>query len=288
MPKPHASEKKKLPALLRGLRWVMGPVLLVAVLGWIAGNGRASATSRAPEAPAASHAEPATDAPQAASALGPAQVQDLSPAARADLLRETERIVAERNRDSQKERAAFAADGWDMVRTDAPDHALVGLDPALLAGREDELRVQIASTVAGPEQAGKLAEIARRAKSEQTRTLAVEALGRIGAPQAQKELFGLLTEGGFDGQDPARRAIAPLLHPKELDEPYAAQLAAQLDSQKLTPVERKQIAFTLALVGLRDGTQLPAPVLEQLSASSRELLASMTALASQSNPLHSR
>src|SRR5207237_67588 len=123
-----------------------------------------------------------------------------------------------------KDRAAFAADGWEKVSAPPPDARVLALDPQLVDGREDELHAQIASTVAAPADADKLAEIARKAHEPRTRTAAVEAIGRIGGPQAQKALFDLFKQGGLDQEDPARRAIAPLLRPAELHDPYAAEL----------------------------------------------------------------
>jgi len=265
----------------KALRWVAGPAALLGLLAWVSGGpGPAKATSR-PDVAATPEAAPSF----AASALGSVPKADLSPAARLAALADTRRIVEERNREAAKDRAAFAADGWQMVRAEAPDARVVSLDPALLGeGRETDLRVQIASTVGSPAQAGKLADIARRAREEETRVAAVEALGRIAGAEAQRSLYDLLVEGGLDAEDPARRAIAPLLRPTDLDDPYAARLAAQLDSDKLTAVERKQIAFTLALVGLRDGMELPPATLASLSPRARELVAAMTALATQSNP----
>ena len=43
------------------------------------------------------------------------------------------------------------------------------------------------------------------------------------------------------------------LRPSGLDDELAGRLAAQLDGETLTAVEKKQLAFTLALLGLRDG-----------------------------------
>lgn len=255
----------------KALKWVVGPAALAAVLAWIASGEAATAASPAPSALPA----------YAASSIGAAVRQDLSRAAQASAAHETERIVRERNQPGQRERASFQADGWELVKAPPPEPGLTSLDPALLDGREDDLRVQIASTVAAPEQAGRLAAIARGARKPETRTAAVEALGRIGGPEAQHELFALLTDAGFEAEDPARRAIAPLLRPAELGEPYAADLAAQLDSARLTAAERKQIAFTLALVGLRDGTELPPAIVKSLSPGARELLQSMRALATQ-------
>ena len=260
------------------LKWIGGPVLLLAALGWMVGFGQASATAR----PAQDDADQAV---RRASIAGMAAGQDSSPAAKASSLRDVQRVVAERNQAGEADKKAFRDDGWELVKTDAPDARLVDFDPKLLDGREDELRVQLASTVAAPAQAGKLAEIARRARLPETRIAAVEGLGRIGGEAAQRELLGLLTAPPLDAGDPARRVVAPLLRPAELSDPFAGELAAHLDSDKLTAVERKQLAFTLALVGLRDGTQLPDATLSSLSPAARDLLASMMALASRSSSL---
>jgi hypothetical protein len=68
-----------------------------------------------------------------------------------------------------------------------------------------------------------------------------------------------------------------LLRPKALDDPLAARMAALLDSSALSGGEKQQVAFTLAMVGLRDGMELPESV--ELSPEAKQLLASMRALA---------
>ncbi len=271
-------------ALARAVRWVVGPTALAALLIWVVGF-RATADARVnPKTVRPAVAAPVAEPSYTASAIGAVDVASLSPAARAAAKRAADKEVAEKNQEAGKDKRAFAEGGWELVKTAPPDARVVGLDPALLNGREAELRVQVSSTVAAPAQTGKLAEIARRASDEQTRTVAVEALGRVGGSDAQHALFELLS-ADLPADDAARRAIVPLLRPTDLNEPYASELARTLDSSKVTPVERKQLAFTLALVGLRDGTELPAPALMGLTPSSRELLASMRALATTS---HSR
>ena len=59
------------------------------------------------------------------------------------------------------------------------------------------------------------------------------------------------------------------------DKSAVAALSSLLDSPSLSEVEKQQIAFTLALIGLRDGMTLDAP----LSADARALIDQMTALA---------
>lgn len=184
--------------------------------------------------------------------------------------------VARRNHEAHRDEEAFTRAGWKMVVADPPDKRLVKLDPALLDGREREVRVQIASTMATPEMAPNLARIAARAHDPMTRVDAVEALGRVGAsPEAQKELLGLVDT--LPADDEARRAVVPLLRPRALDDEETPKLAALLDSPSLSPQEKQQLAFTLALVGLRDGMKVPDNV--GLSADARKLIDSMTLLA---------
>jgi HEAT repeat protein len=195
-------------------------------------------------------------------------------AAREAAGRSVAETVAARNQASAAQAEAFRKAGWTMVATPAPDPRLLALDPSLLPGREDELRVQIASTVPSPELAPRLRRIALEAHEPATRVAAVEALGRIGTPDAQAELLALLPQ--LPEEDAARRQIVPLLRPSGLDDPRATQLASLLDAPALTPAEKKQLAFTLALVGLRDGMKLPDGA---VSPAAKQLIDQMTALA---------
>lgn len=191
-----------------------------------------------------------------------------------------EHVVAARNRVEAAERARFEADGWEMVETPEPEARVLAYDPALLdERREEELRVQLASTVPPRSAVPAIADAARRAQRPDVRVAAVTALGRIRAPEAQAALLDLLLEGGLDPRAPERRPISGLLRPADLDDPLAARLARALDDPRLDPAEREQIAFSLALCGLRDGTRLPDDVLGTLGQSSRALLDRMTALA---------
>ncbi|MDB4970694.1 MAG: hypothetical protein JWN44_6383 [Myxococcales bacterium] len=185
-----------------------------------------------------------------------------------------EAIVAARNRDNGLEAEKFRNAGWSMVAAEPPDARLTALDPALLEGRERELRVQIASTVAAPELASRLKHIAMAARESATRVAAVEALGRMGTREAQSELLALLPS--LPADDDARQQIVPLLRPHALDDEFAGRLAAQLDGATLTMVEKKQLAFTLALVGLRDGMKLRGGT---ASPSAQKLIDQMAALA---------
>ena len=201
---------------------------------------------------------------------------DAPPVAPAALVAQVRRTVDDNNRAATADRRAAEEGGWKMVDVPPPDARLTKLDPSLLPSREAELRTQLASTTASPAEADNLAEIARRASEDQTRVLAVEALGRAGA-EGQEKLLALLDQLPQD--DRARREVIPLLRPASIDSPLAAALAARLDSGHLTEVERQQAAFTLALLSLRDGRPLPAPVYDALSEGSRALLAAMDRLA---------
>jgi hypothetical protein len=236
------------------LRWIVPPAALIALVGWLAsGNG----------------SDPL-----------PAQRQKValpsmptSPDRRAAV----EKFVAQKNAEERKESDAFVRAGWHIDNVPPPDAQLLALDPSLLSTREPELRQQIATTTPSAGQAANLARIAREARDEQTQVAAVDALGRIHGDEAQDELIDLLhalPEGTL-----ARREVAPLLRPRDLSDPRAARLALLLDDGALNPVERKQIAFTLSLVGLRDRSALPEAALEQLSPSARALLDETASLA---------
>jgi hypothetical protein len=205
-----------------------------------------------------------------------------SPAA-ATRLAAVERVVAERNQDVGKDEQAFKAAGWQMVDVPPPDERLTSSDPSLIAeGREQELRTQLASTTPSPAQAHRLAQIALLAHDPVTRESAVDALGRIRTPEARDELIGLLVSGKLEPRDLGRRQIAALIQPADLEDSTAAKMANLIDNDALTPVEKQQIAFTLALVGLRDGMTLPQNVLETMSPAARALVDQMTALGRKS------
>ena len=248
------------------LRWTLPPLALVALAGWLASPRLAPGAQESANAPLSAGPVPAQ---------GPATPPP--GVAGPDRLNAVQKFVAQKNSEASAQREAFAKAGWE-IRTDVPppDMKLVKLDPSLLNGREQELRQQIASTSASPDQAQNLARIAREAQDEQTKVAAVEALGRAG-DDGQDALIDLL--GNLEDGTMARREIAPLLKPRSLDDKRAAKLAELLDSSNLNAVEKKQIAFTLSLVGLRDRSALPAGVLDKLSQDARALLASTTSLA---------
>jgi hypothetical protein len=189
-------------------------------------------------------------------------------------------VVAAHNRDRGKDEAAFVAAGWRMASSPPPDMRVVDVDPSLIAvGREPELRTQLASAVPQPRAAHRMAEIAVLAHDPETRESAVDALSRLRTPEAEEEMIRLLTSGKLTPDDAGRRQLAALVQPTDLDDDVAARMAGLLDAPELTASERKQIAFTLALVGLRDGMALPARVADTLSPEAAALIEAMTALA---------
>jgi hypothetical protein len=227
---------------------------------------------------------PSESGPMATRESASARSGLLSPGATGTPTLETVRaIVRAKNALEPREADAFRARGWTIVSAPPPDARLVALDPALVrTPREAELRAQIASTSASPADVPNLTAIARATRDAHTRFVAVEALGRAGGREAQRALRDLLLDENFgDADDPARRQLAALLRPTALDDPWAAELAALLDARALAgdAAARKQIAFTLALVGLRDGMALAPEVLARLSPDARALVQQMTQLA---------
>ncbi|MBS2023891.1 MAG: hypothetical protein JST92_15920 [Deltaproteobacteria bacterium] len=192
------------------------------------------------------------------------------------------RIAADnerRNAAARKDNEAFAADGWTSVKADEPNPKLTALDPSLLNGHEQELRTQLASTAASPAMVGNLVEIIKSQGAElQTRLAAVDSLGRIASVGAQDGLLSLLDT--LDAQDPVRREVAPLLRPQSIDDKTSLELLRRLDSRNLSAVEKKQLAFTLALVSLRDGQPIPQAARAALSPEAQALLSQMRELAS--------
>ncbi len=206
--------------------------------------------------------------PTGAGGRGPIDEQE-----RARQLAAVQKVVQLRNQESRAQAKAFEDAGWEVTRgTAPPDHRLVALDPSLLKGREAELREQMASTTARPEDAKNLAQIAKEAKELETRWTAVEGLYRIAGDGGQKELYELLRDGSLAQGDEARGLIAPRLQPQNLDDSYAADVARLLDNPGLSLVEKTQIATTLALIALRDGSMLNSGVLSTLSPGARALI----------------
>jgi hypothetical protein len=257
-------------SLRSALRWTLPPLALIALAGWLAAPRIAQGPAEATEVPQGAGTFPVRDpAAQAPSATGP------------DRLAAVQKFVAQKNEESGRQQEEFVHAGWTMVKVPPPDAKLLSLDPSLLQGREADLRQQISSSSATPDQAANLARIAREAQDESTQVAAVDALGHIHGEEGQDQLIDLLHT--LPDGTMARREVAPLLHPRDLSDPRAAKLAQLLDARDLNAVERKQIAFTLSLIGLRDRSALPASVLDGLSQEARTLLASTTTLAQLSH-----
>jgi len=253
------------PSMSRHVSFVLLAAALAAIWAWRLTARRASAPTPAEPTPAP---------------VGLDRSQSLT---------DVQRIVAERNRAAKKDEDAFRADGWQMVVTDPPDHRVTSFDPALIArGREEDLRHQLVTTVPAAGDVRNVARIAVEASDQRTRFAAVDALAHSRADEAQAALIDLLIGGQLDADDFVRRQIAPLLRPRDLDDPIALRMAALLDDPRLTAVERRQIAFTLGLVSIRAGMTLPEATLASLSPDARARLDEARALATQRIALHAR
>jgi hypothetical protein len=225
------------------------------------------------------------DAPPPAAAPLPAG----APTDMAERVAAADRLVAALNQHVGQEARRFEADGWTMVSAPPPDERLVGYDPGLLReGREGELRVQLASTVPPSRFARNVATIVVTASDPATREAAADALGRIGTEGSREAIIDILTSGKLDPEDLGRRSLAAYLRPVDLDDPQAAKIAGLIDHPALSSVERQQIAFNLALTGIRDGMSLPDPALASLSPEARELIHHMTELGGKSFLAHSQ
>jgi hypothetical protein len=185
------------------------------------------------------------------------------------------------NNDAQKaERDNFTAQGWTIVDgIPAPDARLLAFDAALLTEDPDALRTQLASTTPSTTDVPAVLNIAKIAQSPELRITAIEALGRMHTAESLSALVELLTDGALTGDEPARLTAAPLVRPKDLDDPGLASVAALLDSPLLGETEKNQIAFTLAAIALRDGTAMPAAVLASLSAPAQQRISTMRQVA---------
>jgi hypothetical protein len=195
-------------------------------------------------------------------------------------LEAVERLVAERNSKNGQIEKGLVDAGWVMTTSTPPDPRLERVDPSLIAaGREAELRWQLASGVPQAANAHNMAQIVLLAHDPATRESAVDALGVIRTPEAKDELIGLLTGGKLDAKDLGRSQIPSRLVPSDLEDETAAKIAGLLDNKALTPVEKKQLAFNLALVALRDGTRLPENVTTTMSPQAVALVEQMTEVA---------
>src|SRR5260221_5852688 len=193
-------------SLRSALRWTLPPLALLALAGWLVSPRMAQGDAEAATGPQSAGMFPVQGpAAQPPSAAGP------------DRLAAVQKFVAQKNEESGREAAEFVHAGWTMVKVPPPDKKLLALDPLLLSGREADLRQQIASNSARPDQAANLGRIAQEAREEATQVAAVEALGHIHGDEGQNQLIDLLHE--LPDGTMARRQIPPLLHPRDLPDP---------------------------------------------------------------------
>src|SRR3954466_13577552 len=121
-------------SIRRALRWTLPPLALLALAGWLASP------------PISGGADDSTNPPQQSAGTVPAQGPAVPPpsAAGPDRLNAVQKFVDQKNSESSKQKEAFVAAGWEIVKdVPPPDMKLVSLDPALLDGREADLRQQI-------------------------------------------------------------------------------------------------------------------------------------------------
>ncbi|MCC6807683.1 MAG: hypothetical protein IT381_09685 [Deltaproteobacteria bacterium] len=218
----------------------------------------------------------AVGGPSSAGAAAPGASQAVDPAK----LAEVEAQVKQSNDAAKAERDHFVAEGWTIVDgIPAPDARVLGYDAALINADPDALRTQLASTTPTSEDLPQVVKIAQIAQSPELRLNAIEALGRMHSDAAQAALVDLLASGVFGSDEAARMTAAPLVRPRDLDDSSVMASAMLLDSPLLGDVEKNQIAFTLAAIGLRDGTTLPDAVLNALSATAKQRISTMRAVA---------
>lgn len=193
---------------------------------------------------------------------------------------EVEATVNANNAAQKAERDHFASEGWTIVDgVPAPDARLLSFDAAMMQLDPDALRTQLASTTPTSEDLERVVKIATTAQSMELRLNAIEAVGRMRSEASQSALVAMLTSGTFVTDEYARLTIAPLVRPRDLDDPGVSAAAALLDLPLLGEIEKNQIAFTLAAIALRDGTELPDSVLASLSDSAKQRIATMRAVA---------
>lgn len=153
---------------------------------------------------------------------------------------------------------AFTDQGWALVEgVPPPDEKLEAYDPALLGSNETELRTQIASTTAKASDVPALLTIARTTTNLDIQTSAVEALGRVRHPDAQRALLALVSNP-IATDTATRSLIVSLIVPEDLSDEFANGLIALLNSSTASSVEKTQAAMNLAMLSLRDNQPLPA------------------------------
>lgn len=182
--------------------------------------------------------------------------------------------VATNNATEAADKQAFNQSGWVFLDNVAPpDEHVLGFDPALLNGRENELRAQLASTTPKATDIPNISQIIRTSQNPDLRFTAIEALGHINDEQAGVALLALLTDSVFADADPNAALVASLLQPSDLDAALAESMVRALDDSELSLIVKRQIATNLAMLSLRD-----EHAVRGLSVSGRALLNDALAL----------
>ncbi len=149
----------------------------------------------------------------------------------------------------------FSSNGWHLVTAVQPDVALVGFDPTLIVqGRESDLRMQLATTTPKVQDIANIVTVATQSQNADVRTQAVEALGRSNASEAQAALANLVTQ--LQPGEVARERALGALHPTSLADPATQQVIGLIDDNRLSDAEQTQVAFTLALMQMREQTPI--------------------------------
>jgi hypothetical protein len=203
---------------------VVASLAVVSVAAWLWREAARPAGSETQAATALAAPRPAQ--PPAATPGAPSQPQVIARVDPAQLAA-VEAEVARLNREAGEDRRAFAKAGWTSTDAPPPDRALVGLDPKLVReGRENELRLQLASTTPPVELVDGVVAIAEQARETSTKLAAIAALGRMGAP-GQAGLRTLVAPGHLGAHDPAREAAtSALVTPATQDEASPAARGA--------------------------------------------------------------
>lgn len=168
-------------------------------------------------------------------------------------LSEVQAEVAANNAMEAADKNAFNQSGWVFLdNVAAPDEQVLRFDPALLDGRENELRAQLASTTPKAIDIPNISQIIRTSQNPDLRFTAIEALGHINDEQAGVALLALLTDSVFADGDPNAALVSSLLQPSDLDTALGESMVRALDHSGLSLIVKRQIATNLAVLSLRD------------------------------------
>lgn len=200
----------------------------------------------------ASQKSSASNAPQSISNPNTNATPTTGPAgADPQALADAQKQAASNNDKEAADVAAFSSNGWALVEPQVPDLELVGFNPALLAaGRESDLRMQLASTTPKAEDVANIVTIAQQTQNDDVRSQAVRALSRVETPAAQQGLMTLALS--FPATDEARQHALASLRPPSVSDPLTVAVAKLIADTRLSESEQNQLAFTIALLEARD------------------------------------